>query len=125
MNRPSPEAESAVERIRALCLALPEVTERLSHGEAAWFVQGKRTLATMADHHHDGRVAVWCAAPPAVQDLLVCTDPGRYFVPPYVGHRGWVGVWLDVAVDWDALARVIRDAYLTVGPERLAARLDQ
>ncbi|GAA2883151.1 MmcQ/YjbR family DNA-binding protein [Pseudonocardia halophobica] len=110
-----------LERLRALCLALPEVTEKISHGEPAWFV--RRTFVTYADHHHDDRLAFWCAAPPGVQEELVATDPGRFFRPPYVGTRGWVGVRLDVEVDWDEIAELVTDAYRTVAPRKLIERL--
>jgi hypothetical protein len=105
---------AAFERIRRLMVGWPEVTERSSHGEAAWFHRGKRQIATTADRHHDDRVAVWLAAPPGARDALVEGDPGRYFVPPYVGHRGWIGVYLDVDVDWNRLEELIGDAYHTV-----------
>ncbi|HEY4420678.1 MAG TPA: MmcQ/YjbR family DNA-binding protein, partial [Pseudonocardia sp.] len=83
-------------RLRALCLTLPEVIEKVSHGEPTWFVRGKKTFVTYADHHHDDRVAFWCAAPAGVQEELVTTAPTRFFRPPYVGGRGWLGVYLDV-----------------------------
>lgn len=109
-------------RLRALCLALPEVTERLSHGEPTWFV--RKTFVTYADRHHDDRVAFWAAAPPGAQEAYVASEPARYFRPPYVGGRGWVGVWLDgrdAPVDWGEVATIVRAAYLTVAPQRLAA----
>ena len=111
-------------RLRRLCLALPETTERLSHGEPTWFVRDKRTFVTYADHHHDDRVAFWCAAPSGAQEALVKSAGDRFFVPPYVGHRGWLGVRLDVPVDWDEIAGLVRDAYLVIAPASLAARLD-
>lgn len=111
-------------RLRALCLALPEATERLSHGEPAWFVAGKKQFVTYADHHHDERLAFWCAAPPGAQDAFVANHPDGYFRPPYVGHRGWLGVYLDVPVDWDAVAEHVEDAYRRVAPTRLVATLD-
>jgi len=113
-----------LETLRQLCLALPEATERLSHGEPTWFVQGKKTFVTYANHHHDDRLAFWCAAPDGAQDALVGSDPERFFVPPYVGHRGWLGVYLDVAVDWDQIADLVTDAYRVVAPKRLVAELD-
>jgi hypothetical protein len=116
--------DDPLERLRRLCLALPETTERLSHGEPTWFVRGKATFVTYADHHHDDRVAFWCAAPPGAQDALVRSDPERYFVPPYVGHRGWLGVWVDVPVDWDEVGELVVDAYRMVAPKRLLAELD-
>ncbi|HET7028991.1 MAG TPA: MmcQ/YjbR family DNA-binding protein [Candidatus Limnocylindrales bacterium] len=103
------------ERVRAMSTPLHGVEERLSHGEAAWFVRA-RQFATMSDHHHDDRLAIWLAAPAGRQESLVETDPGRFFRPPYVGHRGWVGVYLDVPdVDWTELASLIADAHRLVG----------
>jgi hypothetical protein len=116
-------ARDPLEELRARCLVLPETTERLSHGEPAWFVRGKKTFATYADHHHDDRLAFWCAASPGVQEALVGTDPGRFFVPPYVGGRGWLGVWLDVDVDWDEVGELVTDAYRAIAPRRLVALL--
>ncbi|ADB33602.1 conserved hypothetical protein [Kribbella flavida DSM 17836] len=114
-----------LERLRALCLALPEVTERLSHGEPTWFVRGRKTFVMFANRHHDDRVGCWCAAPEGAQEELLATDPERFFRPPYVGHRGWVGVYLDVEdVDWDQLADVVRDAYRQVAPKSLVAQLE-
>ncbi len=116
--------DDPLEMLRRICLRLPEVTERLSHGEPTWFVRGKTTFVTYADHHHDDRLAFWCAAPPGAQETLVAADPARYFVPPYVGKRGWLGVRLDVPVDWDEIATLVTDAYRQVAPKRLVARLD-
>lgn len=116
--------DDPLDRLRKLCLALPETTERLSHGEPTWFIQGKKTFVTYANHHHDDRLAFWCAAPPGAQPALVATDPDRFFVPPYVGHRGWLGVWLDVPVDWPEIAALVTDAYRQVAPRRLLAALD-
>ena len=119
MNRPSDPAKT--ERLRRICTALPEATEKLSHGEAAWFVGGKQ-FVTMSDHHHDDRLAVWLAAPTGLQEMLVKADPARFFRPPYVGHRGWVGVYLDGEVDWDELQAMVADAYGLVAPKRLTKR---
>ncbi len=113
-------AQDPLESLRRLCLALPEVTERPSHGEPTWFVRGTKTFVTYADRHHDDRLAFWCAA----QQLLVSSAPERFFIPPYVGHRGWLGVRLDVPVDWDEIADVVQDAYRQVAPARLVAQLD-
>ena len=107
--------------LRALCLALPEVTERLSHGEPAWFCR-KRLFAMYADHHHDDRLAFWCAAPPGAQAALTAAAPDAYFVPPYVGVRGWLGVYLDRPVDWDEIAGLVDEAYRCVAPKGRAQR---
>ncbi len=112
-------------RVRALCMALPEVTERLSHGSPTWFVRDKKTFVSyLDDHHGDGRLAIWCAAPDGVQETLVEQEPHRFFRPPYVGHRGWLGVRLDVDVDWDEMAGIVDDAYRCVAPKRLVTQLD-
>lgn len=112
-----------VARLRAICLALPGVTEKVSHGEPSWFV--KKQFVTFADRHHDDRFAFWCAAPPGAQQAFVGSDPQRFFVPPYVGGRGWLGVYLDVdGVDWDEIAEIVEDAYRTVAPRRFVDQLD-
>jgi len=113
-----------LEKLRKLCLALPEVTERLSHGEPTWFIQGKKTFANYANHHHDDRLAFWCAAPDGAQEVLVAQDPERFFRPPYVGHRGWLGVYLDVPVDWGEITDLVAAAWRTVAPKRLLAGLE-
>ena len=110
-------------RLRELCLALPETSERLSHGEPTWFVRGKRAFVMYADRHHDDRVAFWCAAPPGVQEALVAARPDRFFRPPFVGGRGWLGVWLDVEQDWAELEEIVTDAYRMIAPEKLVALL--
>ncbi len=114
----------ALEHLRRLCLALPEVTERLSHGEPTWFVRGKKTFVMFANQHHDDRVAFWCAAGPDVQQTLVAQAPESYFRPPYVGHRGWLGVYLDVEVDWDVVADLVEDAFRVIAPKALVAQLE-
>jgi hypothetical protein len=107
-------------RVRALCLALPETTERPSHGAPTFFVRGKRPFAmVMTDHHGDGRFALWVAAPDGMQRMLVESDQERFFVPPYVGHRGWLGVRLDRGLDWDELAGIVEDAFAEVAPAPL------
>ena len=107
-------------RIRKICLALPEVSERLSHGAPTFFVRGKKAfLMVLTDHHGDGRFAIWCAAPTGMQSMLVDADPERFFVPPYVGHRGWLGVRLDRGLFWDELEGVAEDAYVEVAPAKL------
>jgi hypothetical protein len=117
-------ARDPLTALRRICLALPETTERLSHGEPTWFVRGKKTFVTYADHHHDDRLGFWCAAPPGAQDAMVASDADRFFVPPYVGGRGWLGVYLDVPVDWDDVADIVEDAYRMVAPQRLVAQLE-
>jgi hypothetical protein len=113
-------------RIRAICLAFPEVTERRSHGAPTWFVRDKSVFVTaFADGHHANAFPhLWCAAPPGAQEELVAAEPGRFFRPPYVGGRGWLGVWLDGEVNWAEIAELCEDAYRVVAPRRLVALLD-
>ena len=118
-------SDELLERTREICLALPEVTERLSHGSPTFFVRGKKTFVMYHDDHHgDGRLALWCAAPDGVQAEVVELEPDRFFVPPYVGHRGWVGVQLP-AIGEAELAAVCREAYLCVAPARARRELEE
>ena len=120
----SPRMSDPLPRLRALCLALPEVTEKVSHGEPTWFV--RKVFVTYAERHHDDRVGFWCAAPPGAQEALVAARPDRFFVPPYVGGRGWLGVRLDVdEIDWDEISEIVTDAYREIAPKKLVTRLDQ
>lgn len=106
--------------VRAICLGLPETSERLSHGEPTFFIREKRSFATVWDNHHDdGRFALICAAPEGMQSALVEADPERFFVPPYFGHRRWLGVRLDRGFDRDEIAGIVEDAYAQVAPARL------
>jgi hypothetical protein len=113
-------------RLRAICLAFPEVEERPSHSAPTFFVRGKKSFVMLWEdgHHHNEFPHLWCAAPPGVQEELVETEPDRFFRPPYVGHRGWLGVRLDGRVDWQEVAEVCRDAYRVVAPRTLVAQLD-
>jgi hypothetical protein len=114
------ERQRVLERLRAICLALPETTERLSHGAPTFFVRNKRPFVmVLTNHHGDGRFAIWCAAPTGLQQMLVEADPERFFVPPYVGHRGWLGVRLDRGLDWDELTGIVEDAFAEVAPPKL------
>ena len=109
--------------IRKICLALPETSERPSHGAPTFFVRKKTFVTVLNDHHGDGRFAIWCAAGEGMQAMLVEADPERFFVPPYVGHRGWLGFRLDHELDRDELAGLLEDAYVEVAPPNLVAQL--
>jgi hypothetical protein len=112
-------------RVRAICLALPEVTEKLSHGAPGFFVR-KQFVMLWPDGHHDHQFPhLWCAAPAGVQEGLVAMMPERFFRPPYVGSRGWLGMRLDARVDGKELEVICEDAYRTVAPQEAgrAARL--
>jgi hypothetical protein len=114
------ERERILSRLRKVCLALPETSERPSHGAPTFFVRAKRPFVMVLENHHgDGRFAIWCAAPEGLQRMLVDADPERFFVPPYVGHRGWLGVRLDRGLHWDELTGIVEDAYAEVAPARL------
>lgn len=109
---------SPLEHVREICLALPEVTERLSHGAPTFFV-GKSFVMFHDDHHGDGRLALWVAAPPGVQEEMLAEDPAVFFRPPYVGHRGWLGMRLDRELEWEVVREVCIDGWRTVAPKRL------
>ncbi len=111
-------------RVRAICLALPETTEKMSHGAPAFFARKQFVMLWVKGHHHDEFPHLWCAAPLGVQEDLVETDPARFFRPPYVGGRGWIGVRLDGDVAWDEVAAICEDAFRTVAPKRCVAALD-
>jgi hypothetical protein len=117
----APVAGSAdpAQRMRAICLAFPEVTERLSHGAPTWFVRGKRAFVTLwANGHHDNDFPhLWCAAPEGAQQELTASAPDVFFRPPYVGGRGWIGVRLDVpGITWAEIAELCDDAYRVIAP---------
>jgi hypothetical protein len=115
----------ATDRLREITSHFPEVTERLSHGAVTFFVRGKRVVAYITDDHHgDGRLALTCPAPPGVQEEVIRADPDRFFRPPYVGHRGWIGLRLDIDPDWDEVAGLIDEAYRKVAPVTLVRQLD-
>jgi len=113
------------ERVRATCLDLPGVSERPSHGAPTFFVGGRSFVTCWPDGHHAERFPqAWCAAPPGVQQELTETEPERFFRPPYVGGRGWIGVRLEAVTSARELERICAEAYLTVAPPRLARLLE-
>ena len=112
-----------VARLRAICLALPEATEKIAWGEPTWRVRGK-LFAQLDDHHHGAdHLAVWLPAPLGEQEAMIFTDPVRFFRPPYVGPRGWVGVRIDRAPDWTQVANLVEQAYRQVAPPSLLSAL--
>ncbi len=114
-----------IDRLRKICLALPEATEKLAWSEPTFRVGGKMFVMFANNHHNDGRIAAWCNATFATQDLLLRSDHERYFIPPYQGSRGWIGVRLeDGRADWTEVAAIIEDAYRMVAPKRLLTPLD-
>ena len=126
MPAAKPRARSKADplpRLRAICLAFPETTEKEAWGAPTFRVRDKLFVMFVDNHHGDGRVAMWCKAPPDVQGMLVEADPRRFFVPPYVGHKGWIGVRLDLDVDWDEVADIVEDGYRMTAPKRVLAQL--
>jgi predicted DNA-binding protein (MmcQ/YjbR family) len=107
-----------IDRLRAICLALPEATEKEAWGDPTFRVRDK--IFAM-EKRGDGRISVWCKAPPGSQAMLVAADARRFFVPPYVGSKGWIGVRLDDKPDWDEVAAVVRRSYQLIAPKKLAA----
>lgn len=113
-------SEKQLQRVRRLCLALPEASEKLSHGEPTFFVDKKVFVMFADNHHHDGHVAVWLPVPPGVQSGLIESEPGVFFKPPYVGVKGWVGIELDRISDED-LGLHIEMAWELIAPKRLVS----
>ena len=110
-----------LERVRRMCLVLPETSERLSHGEPTFFVHKKVFVMFANNHHNDGHIAVWLPVPPGVQSSLIETAPEIYFRPPYVGGGGWIGIELPRISDED-LSFYIQVAWELIAPKRLLAK---
>lgn len=114
-------SDQPIDRLRGICLALPEAAEKEAWGDPTFRVRDK--IFAM-EKRGDGRISVWCKAPPGSQEVLVGADPDLFFVPPYVGHKGWVGMRLDRDPDWDEVATVVKRSYRLIAPKRLAALID-
>jgi predicted DNA-binding protein (MmcQ/YjbR family) len=111
----------AVNRLRTICLALPDTTEKIAWGEPTWRVRG-RLFAQLDNHHHGAdHLAVWLPAPLGEQEAMIFTDPVRFFRPPYVGSRGWVGVRIDRRPNWTVVAKLVKQAYRLVAPRRASS----
>jgi predicted DNA-binding protein (MmcQ/YjbR family) len=118
----NPRAPAASERLRAICLALPDATEQPMKRGPTYRICDK--IFAM-DRPHDGEPAVWCKAPPGSQAVLVGAEPQRFFVPPYVGAKGWIGMVLGGGVDWEEATAVITRSYRLVASRRYQAMLAQ
>jgi predicted DNA-binding protein (MmcQ/YjbR family) len=117
------DSNAAIKRLREVCLALPDAFEKEAWGECTFRVTGGSMFAmTDNNHHNSGHVAVWVKVPPMVQEILVKSDSKRFFVPPYMGPKGWIGVRLDHKVNWDEVAGMLKDGYLMSAPRRLRGR---
>lgn len=117
-------SEKQLERVRRICLTLPEMTEKLSHGEPTFFVKNKVFVMFANNHHNDGRIAVWLPVPSGFQTDLIEANPGTYFKPPYVGIRGWIGIELGHISDKD-LTFHIQTAWELIAPKRLVSQTKQ
>jgi hypothetical protein len=115
-------AVDQLERVRGVCLALPEASEQEAWGEPTFRVRKKIFAMFAGNHHGDGRMALWCKAPLGVQEHLVAADAETYFVPPYVGVKGWIGIRLDRTGD-DALREHVIESYCMIAPKKLAAQV--
>jgi len=114
------DSNPAIKKLREICLAMPEVFEKEAWGECTFRVIGGSMFAmTDNNHHKSGHVAVWVKAPAMVQEILVNSDPKRFFVPPYMGKQGWVGVRIDYKIKWDQTAAILKDGYLLSAPKKL------
>lgn len=120
-------ATDPLTKIREICLAFPETSERLSHGSPSFFIREKKTFTTfhLADHYREDSANIWCPAPPGVQEQMVEAEPRRFYRPPYVGHRGWIGVRLEVDPDWDEVAGIVDEAFRHVAPKTVLKQLDE
>jgi predicted DNA-binding protein (MmcQ/YjbR family) len=112
------KAKSALSRTRKICLALPEATEKEAWGAPTFRVNDRMFAMFVDNHHQDERLALWCNYPLDAQRLAVAGDPENFFVPPYVGKKGWLGVRLDRGLDWDVVAKIVKQAYLGTAPMR-------
>ena len=110
-------------RLREVCFSLPEVTEKEAWGEPTFRVRDKMFAMFATDHHHDGNIAVWCKAAMGMQEVLIDADPARFFKPPYLGPRGWIGIRLDGKVDWDEVHALLAESWRITAPAKLAATL--
>ena len=117
-----PIESTTTARLRAICLALPQTIEEGGVGDPSFKVRGK--IFAM-QHQMDNRPSLWCKAPSGAQSILIGSDPGRFFVPPYVGRYGWIGIWLDVEIDWNEVADLVEESYRLTVPKRLWAQFKQ
>lgn len=123
MKKTEATTEKQLQRVRSICMALPGVTEKLSHGEPTFFVQ-KKVFAMFANNHHDdGHVAVWLPVAVGVQELLVEGSPNTFFRPPYVGARGWIGIELSRISDAE-LTSYLQEAWTMLAPKRLREQVE-
>ncbi len=125
MTNPLTITPDRLERLRQICLVLPEASEKEAWGDPTWRVRD-RIFAMQKGNFEGGRPSVWFKAPQGDQAALVSFDPDRFFIPPYLGHKGWLGAHLDGReLDWEELGELVEDSYRLIAPKRLVARLDE
>lgn len=124
LAKAEPTSRDLLKRVREICLSLPETTEKEAWSAPTFRVKKKMFAMFMNNHHGDERIALWLEAAPGDQEILVAADPMRFFVPPYQGPFGWIGVRVDRGVDWDEVRELVVDAYRNSAPKTLLARLD-
>jgi predicted DNA-binding protein (MmcQ/YjbR family) len=115
--------DDPIERVRAICLALPDAVEKPFGGHTAPGFRVRDKFFAMCSGEEGSRGELWCKAPPGAQRVIVSSDPERYFVPPYVGKSGWVGVRLGRSIDWDVVSELIVESYRMTAPKRSLARM--
>lgn len=121
MDPAANDMTAVIERLRAICLDFPEALERETWEAPTYRVRDK--IFAM-QRSNEGQIELWCKANPGVQEMLVAAEPDRYFVPPYVGPKGWIGIRLDGEVDWDDVADLVSESYRLIAPKRLVNALD-
>jgi len=119
------EVAPILEQLRGICLAFPEATEKIAWGEPTFRVREKMFAMFDNNHHETGRLGVWCKAAAGAQEILVDADPERFFVPPYMGPKGWIGVRLDNDPEWGMVAAMMGEAYRLIAPKRLAREMER
>jgi hypothetical protein len=122
--KPRVKRADPLARLRELCFSLPEVTEKEAWGEPTFRVRDKMFAMFTDNHHGDGRIALWCKAPLGMQEILVDADPERFYRPPYVGPKGWIGIRLDAEVDWQEVRSLLAEAWRMTAPRKLLPLLD-
>ena len=118
----APENEKRLARLRAIALGMPATDEAINHGRPCFRVREKTFVMFLDNHHGDGRVAIWCKAPPGAQSMIVEADPERFFVPPYVGPKGWIGARLDRKPDWMAIRALVEESYAMTAEPKTSKR---
>ena len=118
------DSNPTIAKLREICLAFPDAFEKEAWGECTFRVAGGSMFAmTDNNHHGSGHCAVWVKAPAMVQEILVNSDPKRFFIPPYMGKKGWVGVRIDYKVKWDQTAAILKDGYLMSAPQKVRGKI--